>query len=629
VTETIVLDSTAIATGRTQLDITPWVSSEGVDWGDAAITSFMADAQMGSTVVDYRVPNRTVKIPLNLRAVGATSFATIRQQVQAKAALMQAEGGWIMRQIDSTPLYADVMNATLHLGGSWLAAYRSADTDAVLTIECLPDFYGDEIALSDHVETTLPQLIFTEPLINGNYPGRVRMVVDNDQATDQHGLLWGYRSRYYSGTATAALALECESLTPINGSGGTALAGASGGSAISNFSMPYLTWVPILQTNIATGNKPLEHKGSYRAWIRAWSNAQRPSLRLVWGVGSLSNPTTNDPVQLPGSGAFYLLDLGVIRLDPALAGTHSWYGVIQCYGTGGNDPIHLDELLFQPLDDGAGQLVAGAPTAPTWCNYERNPSAGADNAGIGTVAWTSPGSIVIGAGGNPTAVIGAGGAATHYLFATGFGFAIPASATIVGIACWMWHASTNANYAADLNIRLLKAGALTGTNMARTTTWWANYWETVWYPQNVSGGGPGNLWGTTWTPTDINASNFGIAFSATTGTGTGTLYLGALGLQVQFTLPGGFAVAQDAVLYASKTAELRTEGCWRSDANNVYGRESNVLGDLPRLPPSGLEGRTLQVFLKESRGNLANEPDAGIDDMSCRLYYRPSYLITP
>ena len=90
--------------------------------------------------------------------------------------MLQREGGWIMRQVDSTPLYADIQNATLHLGGAWLQAYQGADIDAVLTLETTPDWYGNEVTLTTHSETVLPHLFFTEAVINGNHPGRCRLV---------------------------------------------------------------------------------------------------------------------------------------------------------------------------------------------------------------------------------------------------------------------------------------------------------------------------------------------------------------------------------------------------------------------------------------------------------------------
>ena len=174
--ETIVLDPSTIAVGRTALDITSYVAAAGPNWGDAEITAYMADQQVGSTAVDYRLPNRTITIPLMLRAVGATSFATIRSNIEQKVGLFQRQGGQIGRTASGTVLYADIVNATLHLGGSYFQAYSNYDVDAVLTLECVPDWYGDEITLdSDQVESRPRRdLFFTEPTaVNGNHPGRV------------------------------------------------------------------------------------------------------------------------------------------------------------------------------------------------------------------------------------------------------------------------------------------------------------------------------------------------------------------------------------------------------------------------------------------------------------------------
>ena len=99
---------------------------------------------------------------------------------------------------------------------------------------------------------------------------------------------------------------------------------------------------------------------------------------------------------------------------------------------------------------------------------------------------------------------------------------------------------------------------------------------------------------------------------------------------VYFTLASGFTVAQDCVIAAGKTCELRTDGMFRQGGGGtVYGPVSQVIGDLPRVPPSGLESRTLQVFLKPSRGEFDNEADSGIDDLSAQTFYRPSFLYTP
>jgi hypothetical protein len=94
--------------------------------------------------------------------------------------------------------------------------------------------------------------------------------------------------------------------------------------------------------------------------------------------------------------------------------------------------------------------------------------------------------------------------------------------------------------------------------------------------------------------------------------------------------PTTTTVVSDAVIYASRSMQLTTDGHYRLDTGGTaYGPVSIATGDLPRLPVAGQEGRTTQVFIKGSRGDFDQLPDAGIDDISARVYYRPSWLHVP
>lgn len=620
--ETITLDPTGIATGRTQLDITSYVAAAGPNWGDAEIQAYVADQTYGSSVVDYRIPNRTITIPLNLRTLGATLFSTTRASVQSKTGMFQREGGWIGRLVGATQLYADVVSATLHLGGAWLQAYRDADVDAVLTLECLPDWYGDETVLSDHVETTLPHLFFTEAAVAGTYPARVRIVVDNDQATDQHGLLWGVRSRQYSGTTTAALFYEAESLVKVNGAAGTALAGASGGTAVTITSPPQGEWVSMLALQLTAGSAWFTHTGSYRVWGRCYSaGAIPPSYRLQWGPASLSTPVTNAGAALAGTANFYLLDLGGIRIDAPPVGSNQWQGVIQTMAVGTADVASIDCVYFQPLDEDAGRLVASTSSSPSAIAATKSPTVQANNAATGTNLWTWPfGANKFPAMSTPFLTAGQ---LSEYLQLSGFGFSILSGATITGIQVNMIRERGSPDVQ-EVRVSLVKTGSVIQTANKSIGAIWASH-------LSVTFGGPTDLWGTTWSPADVNAAGFG-AVVAVKNPGVNNDAQGTvddLTITVYYTLAGGFTVAADAVAYASQSVELRTDGMFREDSTGtVFGPVSSVVGDLPRLPNTS-EGRTTQLFLKFSRGDFDQQPDSGIDDISARITYRPSYLITP
>lgn len=250
--EKIVLDPTELTLGaRTEVAIHEWIDQEGADWGEATIEPFLADKDRGSVPVDFRVPNREITIPLRFtRTIGGTTTVAARAAIQAKAALFQKEGGWIKRLTNSGgTVYADIVDASF--AAASVAGYESTkdiDLDAHLTLTCLPDFYEQEQTLGDHVETSNPELVFTETNVSGDYPARVRMVVDDDQGQDQRGLLWGFRSRYYDSSATAALKYNAEALEPLDTASKVALSGASGGTVVKHGTLS-TNWTPVLGTN--------------------------------------------------------------------------------------------------------------------------------------------------------------------------------------------------------------------------------------------------------------------------------------------------------------------------------------------------------------------------------------------
>lgn len=133
-----------------------------------------------------------------------------------------------------------------------------------------------------------------------------------------------------------------------------------------------------------------------------------------------------------------------------------------------------------------------------------NCGAGADVSSVGSIAWTNPNNIAS-AGQSATATLGT--FVSHYLQATNFGFAVPPSATILGISASITKSNSAASSVADSSVKIVKAGTATGTDHASATAW-----STVATAQAY--GGSNDLWGVTWLPSDINNSGFGIAISA-------------------------------------------------------------------------------------------------------------------
>jgi hypothetical protein len=135
-----------------------------------------------------------------------------------------------------------------------------------------------------------------------------------------------------------------------------------------------------------------------------------------------------------------------------------------------------------------------------------NPSTGADDSSIGTITWTNPTRVTASDNSYATASLN-DNQISHYLKATGFGFAIPAGSTINGITASIEKKASTGKRIQDYRVRIIKGGVIGSTDKADTTQWGTSDTSTIY-------GGVADLWGETWTVSDINNSNFGLAISA-------------------------------------------------------------------------------------------------------------------
>lgn len=161
-----------------------------------------------------------------------------------------------------------------------------------------------------------------------------------------------------------------------------------------------------------------------------------------------------------------------------------------------------------------------------------NPTNCVNNGAVGSQAWSNPDRAVSSNNSRATATVD-DGQVTNYLICTGYGFTIPAGATISGITVNLERMSEHDTRTRDSAVYLVKAGTVVGSNRATTNPWATT--EAV----DAHGGGS-DLWGVTWTPAEINASNFGVAVSATKPGATGSDYdvsVDLVQVVVTYTLP--------------------------------------------------------------------------------------------
>ena len=159
-----------------------------------------------------------------------------------------------------------------------------------------------------------------------------------------------------------------------------------------------------------------------------------------------------------------------------------------------------------------------------------SPGTMADDATVGTVAWSNPDNAKVSDNVYATAVLSNN--FSHYLKATNFGFTIPTGATINGIVVEI-EGYLVVTSGATQQIKIIKGGTVRTTR--KTTT----------FPEGAVNeayntvGSSSDLWGLSWTAEDINASNFGMVFylGFADDTPAGTWYVDHIRITVYYTNP--------------------------------------------------------------------------------------------
>lgn len=332
----------------------------------------------GTLPVSRKYQNRT--LTLTVYVVTAAALRTL----QAKLAKIAREGGTakqtfpngevIIWDLHATDTYEPQLDITYYTNTGTFCTVN-------MTLTAAPLGRGPEITtLSDHVETTLPALVFTETGLKGDMPGLGRLVIDNDDATNtQQFLVWGLQSRYYSSASSAALFYQAESCAMGAAVVATGPAGASGGASNNTAYFNSLIDPASYTSLIAVGPSytAQTHVGSFRVFVRAWApgtNIGTVSLALNWYPGLGGTGIINDPVPLVDAvgnqliDQWVLVDLGTVSIPKALSGsTQGWAGYV--YGTTSapgfpDDDIYLDWVMLVPVLEGSGQYSDPTTSSP-------------------------------------------------------------------------------------------------------------------------------------------------------------------------------------------------------------------------------------------------------------------------
>jgi Concanavalin A-like lectin/glucanases superfamily len=502
--------------------------------------------------------------------------------------------------------------------------------------------------------------------VPGELPVRARLVLTEQAGVDLRGLLWGVRSRNYSSDATARLAYEAEALTPIAPAASGANATATGGNEVFIGALAK-DWTAVLSTDLA-GVGSLTHVGSYRMWARVRTTAVTtpPKVRLVWDVGDLLNPVANDPVRLPFATDWWLADLGEVRLDPAPIGTHRWQGVIQA--ADGDHLFGVDKIWLQPLDEGAGKLSVSSALTVGLTGYsardEFDQTAGnltGKTLPIGGGTWTygtgDTDDFTVDATNHRVQRTTVSDTANRLMLASTPSLAAAAGQIDFYISApaggGAWYSEMVCRYVDANNYAYVYVGGGAGLGRVYVTLAmnvagvFSNLSSTIvpeplnaWWTLRVLATAKGYLYAWLFPQGSTPPSQPIVSRADSVFATGGALASGKIGFgdqnssgAVSSRYYDNFMVWVpdiDAVMFANRGAELRHDGMFREAPGGANYAPIAVTGDLLRLPPSGLEGRMTEIFLKPSIGDLDQGADSSLSYLiQAQMRHRPSYLFVP
>ncbi|HET6999342.1 MAG TPA: hypothetical protein VFI03_12225 [Solirubrobacterales bacterium] len=632
-TEGLVLNPVELVPERVELDLQALgleVRAEGLDYGESSVQVERVRRAIGEGVTDRRWPSVECNVPLIVRGDGDVPLAEAAHKLEATVARIQHEGrGGIRRDFDDGGGFAGSVVCPVDAAGltpiqGWLMAHRQVAPDVTLKLSRYPIWYATVEQEGTEVKASgVRDLKWEIANMLGSAPGLIRVRIKNENTTeDLRGLISSIESRDYSSAATADLVYEAEKLTPLGGASvKEGVAGASGGKAVEHAALTG-GWLTILGSQIV-GVGHMTHTGVRRMKLRVLdpsASVGTVQLRLEWRALGATGWSSNRILEAPLVGDWALIDLGECRPERAVLGDQRWEWRLTARAPGGAGSIRVDRVYPLATEQ---MLAVSTPNLATAVTPRVEKSAGKGEAPGGEGGWSSPENIKSSNNTYASAELSplpTGPTTSTVLSAKSFGYAIPETATILGIAAEVERAGTLTPGIGvrDLSIRLLKAGVETGTNKASSEGWPL---ADAYKPYGASN----DLWGTTWTPTEINASGFGLSIMAkvvNTKIGGGTAKVDHVRLTVYYAEAGD----ENRVCFATRSIELRTDGVHRQHpTDDVWGRLIEE-GFLHHAPPAGLEGRMARGIVIATQGDLGDLPDAGTNKLSVKPIYRPGYL---
>lgn len=392
---------------------------------------------------------------------------------------------------------------------------------------------------------------------------------------------------WFSSAATILAKGGAGGAAPVGGAGGVAGAGGAAASGVGS--------IKFSGGNGGTGRNSNTGRGG-PGGSSAGTAADGTSGAAVWATATAAAPPAGGGIGGDGGNAN-----GADGLPPASGNGGGGGGGAERNTLGGDGAPGMVTITYTPASGGAGSVTSN----PTLC---------VNDTGIGTQPWTGLTNVTAQDNVYATATA-TNSQITNYLKCTGYGFSIPAGATITGITVGPW---VNATRTFTVNaMQLVKGDVIQATNLAAGTTIPNGGGSMLPAPTQLLFGGAANLWGNTWTVDDINSPTFGAAFAAQRGTfnTVQTVGVDAMPITIDYTLP------------PTPVAEYRMdESGWAGVANEVADSSVNALHGTAQLNATTAAAKMCNgANLSANYVEVADSPLLDISDsLTVAAWIKPS-----
>lgn len=588
---------------------------------------------------------------------------------QALTRLTTSTSYWVRARVEGNAIYAEHWTSAPTATGTPAAttSYTLTGSDATQHGQGVAGKVGvvftpqqtaaalDDFTIEPNVwRSVLPLLTGTLPGVPGDVRAECRIFLTDGSGNSRRFVELGIQSRFYQG-----LALQIDSASLVT----TGFAGASttrAGSYNTNTVRATLTTNEV--TVCSTGSQG--HIGTLRAWARVYATSTDVRVRMAWqdGSGPFRPNTYATPV---AANAWVDLDLGVITVQQALAGTQQWVGRINALGDVG-DTLDVDFVTLIPAGEGYAKALAPQTfetiTAFT-ARDEFDQSAGNltgktlpvggtwSNAGAaGDLAVEATGHTAQRTATNDTDLHSGrfeiAGTATFTdtlvqvdvessLAGTSYGMGV--HARYVDTNNWLIAAvrSGGSTSMGELSVSKKVAGSVTRLAAAYSLPFAIS--DATFYSIRLLADAAGRWFVWVWqTGGSVFAPSYGgVDTDLKTG---GALASGKVGI---YDAQGPVAATRsydnffvsvpqaNEVLYSGRQAQIRSDSAFRQDSTGTYNGPlpTGLRGTYPTIPPAGAENRTTRLAARSLRNNPEEVSNANVtDSLSVQALITPRFL---